>query len=145
MRVIITASLILSFVGTEAGGKNIIQKRILNYGDAPEYEKNINILMGYSEYQTKAYIEDVWKLPYVTSNPSIQSWIYDTENTENVVISWCTNLCHYILMSTGNSSEAWKVIKAPDSFEYFKSSDGEGRQPLLAGDARIYVGFYPFI
>jgi len=115
---------------------------MLNYGDAPEYEKNINILMGYSAYQTKAYIEEVWKLPNVISNPSIQSWIYDDDkNTENVIISWCANLCRYMIMSTGNTSESWQVIRAPDSFEYFKSPDGEGRQPFLAGDPRIYV-FY---
>ena len=36
--------------------KEYIQKRMLNYGDAPEYEKNINILMSYSAGQT--YIQE---------------------------------------------------------------------------------------
>eukprot|EP01036_Dinobryon_divergens_P022657 gene22658-30937_t len=42
-------------------------------------------------------------------------------------------------MSIGNGTEPWKVVKAPDRYlEYLKTPDGEGRQPLVAGDARIY-------
>ncbi len=116
--------------------KEYIQKRMLNYGDAPEYEKNINILMSYSAAQT--YIQDSWKLPHVTSNPSLQTWIYD--ESENVIVTWCSNVCHYMIMSIGNGTEPWTIVKAPDRYlEYLNSPDGEGRQPLLAGDARIYV------
>ena len=117
-------------------GLKEFQKRMLNYGDAPEYEKNVNILMSYSAAQT--YIQDSWKLPYVVSNPSLQTWIYD--DLENVVVTWCTNVCHYMIMSIGNGTEPWKLVKAPDRYlEYLNAPDGEGRQPLVAGDARIYV------
>lgn len=120
-------------------------KRHLNYGDAPEYEKNINILMEYSEYQTKAYIRETWKLPFVNANPTMQSWIYEDADTDNVVVAWCTTLCRHFLMSTGNSSQYWKALTGPDSIEYFESPEGEGRRPFLAGDPRIYVSVYEII
>ena len=114
------------------------QKRILNYGDAPEYEKNINLLMSYSAAQT--YILNVWKLPHVTSNPSLQSWTFDGAENERVIVTWCTNICHYIVMEMKNSSVEWEVVRSPKNLEYFNNPDGDGRQPLLGGDARIYVG-----
>lgn len=46
---------------------NHLIKRELNWGDAPEYEKNINLLMSYSQYETKEYIMSIWKLPEVVA------------------------------------------------------------------------------
>jgi len=84
--------------------------------DPPDYAEHLNNLMNISEKQMNSFITTAWKLPEVTSNPSVQHWLFDNEpNHPNFVISWCsgTYSCKYMVFSTGSKDwqnpENWDV------------------------------------
>ena len=80
--------------------------------DPPDYAQHLREIMNISDRQMKKFITATWKLPEVTSNPSIQHWLFDDEpGHAHLVMSWCSGSysCKYMVFSVGNfSSNEWK-------------------------------------
>ena len=107
---------------------------ILGFGNAPEYDKNIDVLMNISKLQP--WILDAWPMPHTESNPSMTDWTLDneTETHPRLVVSsnriYRTELLRYYLIQRGRNGNQTKELRYMESLfadghrDYFSGGDG---------------------
>ena len=111
---------------------------ILGYGNAPEYDKNIGVLMNISKLQP--WILDAWPMPHTDSNPSMTDWTLDNESdihprllvSSNLI--YRTELLRYYLIQRGRNGNQTKELR------YMESLFADGHRGYFSGgDGRFFT------